>query len=90
MKLYADGTSAVNECIKKEEVSLGSINSQSGYNMTKEEFEILRSIFEYMEKNKSFPIPLTNYQKCRMGCGKMYTNNQLYMCYSICSTLYNH
>ena len=30
LKLYADGTSAVNECIKKEEVSLGSINSQNG------------------------------------------------------------
>ena len=81
--------------IKKEEISLGSINNtnqKSNGNMSKEEFEIVKSIFEYMDTHKSFPVPLTNYQKCRIGCGTMYKGNQiyLYLCYSLCSQLYNH
>ena len=64
LKIYADGTAAVKECIKKEEISLGSINNtnqKSNGNMSKEEFEIVKSIFEYMDTHKSFPVPLTNY-----------------------------
>ena len=48
LKIYADGTAAVKECIKKEEISLGSINNISqnlnGRILTKEDL-LLYSLY---------------------------------------------
>ena len=50
LKIYADGTAAVKECIKKEEISLGSINNISqnlnGGFLTKEELLLKKKIRE--------------------------------------------
>ena len=103
LKLYADGTAAVNECIKKEDVSLGSINSQNG-----NDFELEKKIEEYiiafMSKYKSSPTPppskpnipqsssvppsMSHHDICMIGCKQMYIGYQLSMCFSICNTLY--
>ena len=68
--------------IKKEEISLGSINNtnqKSNGNMSKEKFEIVKNIFEYMDTHKYFPVPLTNYQKCRIGCYVILLLNMNYL-----------
>ena len=104
LKLYADGTAAVNECIKKEEVSLGSINSQRGNGniMTKEDLELQKkikeSIINYVNEYKKNPLKpskktsssrfMSDYDICMFGCNKMYVGYQLAMCISICKTFY--
>ena len=100
LKIYADGTAAVKECIKKEEISLGSINSISqnlnGGFWTKEELslqkKIRESIIDYINKHKysqmGSPCLMSEYEICMIGCQKMYIGYQLSMCYSICETFY--
>ena len=100
LKIYADGTAAVKECIKKEEISLGSINSISqnlnGGFLTKEDLllkkKIRESIIDYINKHKysqmGSPCLMSEYEICMIGCQKMYIGYQLSMCYSICETFY--
>ena len=100
LKIYADGTAAVKECIKKEEISLGSINSISqnlnGGFLTKEDLllkkKIRESIIDYINKHKysqmGAPCLMSEYEICMIGCQKMYIGYQLSMCYSICETFY--
>ena len=100
LKIYADGTAAVKECIKKEEISLGSINSISqnlnGGFLTKEDLllkkKIRESIIDYINKHKysqmGAPCLMSEYDICMIGCQKMYIGYQLSMCYSICETFY--
>ena len=102
LKIYADGTAAVKECIKKEEISLGSINSISqnlnGGFLTKEDLllqkKIRESIIDYINKQKQKHSQMgssrlmSEYEICMIGCQKMYIGYQLSMCYSICETFY--
>ena len=100
LKIYADGTAAVKECIKKEEISLGSINSISqnlnGGFLTKEDLllkkKIRESIIDYINKHKYSQMGssrlMSEYEICMIGCQKMYIGYQLSMCYSICETFY--
>ena len=100
-KLYADGTAAVKECIKKEEITLEGINTIEigGLVDTKTENEIRQYIIEYMKsknipKPKPFipststPILISEYEACKIGCQKMYVGYQLSICNSLCEVLY--
>ena len=99
-KLYADGTAAVKECIKKEEITLEGINTIEigGLVDTKIENEIRQYIIEYM-KSKNIPKPkpfipsstailISKYEACKIGCQKMYVGYQLSICNSLCEVLY--
>ena len=99
-KLYADGTAAVKECIKKEEITLEGINTIEigGLVDTKTENEIRQYIIEYM-KSKNIPKPkpfipsstailISKYEACKIGCQKMYVGYQLSICNSLCEVLY--
>ena len=101
-KLYADGTAAVKECIKKEEITLEGINTIEigGLVDTKIENEIRQYIIEYM-KSKNIPKPkpfipsstailISKYEACKIGCQKMYVGYQLSICNSLCEVLYKN
>ena len=95
-KLYADGTAAVKECIKKEEITLEGINTIEigGLVDTKTENEIRQYIIEYMKSKNipklkpSTPILISKYETCKIGCQKMYVGYQLSICNSLCEVLY--
>ena len=95
-KLYADGTAAVKECIKKEEITLEGINTIEigGLVDTKTKNEIRQYIIEYMKSKNipkpkhSIPILISKYEACTIGCQKMYVGYQLSICNSLCEVLY--
>lgn len=91
-KLYGDGTAAVKECIKKEEINLEGINSLWEYDKITPDMSNLEKKY-LINKIKN---DLQTYQKlfnadakltkplCESGCRTMYTGYQLSMCNSIC------
>ena len=95
-KLYTDGTTAVKECIKKEEINLEGINNFNRYN--REQFEVVNTPFDIRIKYEIIVELLKWYKKkqeieveiemtrdlCRQACEAMYIGYQLDMCYSLC------
>ena len=87
-KLYADGTAAVKECLKKEEISLEGINNMEtsrNNNEGIEKEEILVNVLEWIKKFLlDGKIDFPEYELCMIACEKMYIGYQLDMCKSIC------
>ena len=100
-KIYADGTAAVKECVKKEDVQLGRIPIQGEIfdeyqQMMKRTIECYvkfinsesQNMLECLDNKKFVQVALTK-EQCEEACRKMYIGYQLLMCYSVCNQYFD-
>ena len=87
-QLYADGTAAVKECIKKEKIVLGSINQLNEKTPTptfKSREQLLKLIKQKLGEMRTSGLDLgDDREMCIKVCKDLFDEYSVEMCYSLC------